>query len=83
MTAKSGKQWSTVPPVPHRRGPQDIIQNPPGVKRSVIVSTELQTFSLFVTPEVLDVKLRETNREAEKLRPGIFHIQTTRGSRRL
>lgn len=66
MTSKSGKQWSTKHAVPHRRGLQDIIRNPPGVRRDGIVSTELQAFRLFVTAEMLDLIVRETNREAER-----------------
>jgi len=66
MIAKSGKQWTATPPVIHRRAPQDIIRNPPGARREGIVETELEAFQLFLTPDFLDIILRETNREAAR-----------------
>jgi hypothetical protein len=32
MKAKSGKMWSKTAPVVHRRGPQDIIRTPSGIR---------------------------------------------------
>ncbi len=55
------------PPVAHRRGPQDIILNPPGVVLDQKMETLSAVFELFITPEILDIIMRETNREADRV----------------
>lgn len=65
--AKSGRPWTTESPASRRRGPQDIICNPPGVFREAVVEKLIDAFLKFITPEILDVVVRETNREAEKV----------------
>ena len=67
MLSKSGRKWSRIPPVVHRRGPQDIIRNPPGIRKESISVKECTAFHKVLTPEILDIVMRETNREAERV----------------
>lgn len=64
MEAKSGRLWSKVAPAVHRRGLQDIIRTPSGIRHEA--HAEMNAFKLPITPEMLDVIARETNREAER-----------------
>jgi len=66
MKAKSGRLWSKVAPAVHRRGPQDIICTPSGKRREAHAENEMNAFKLLITPEMLDVIARGTNREAER-----------------
>ena len=50
-----------------RRGPQDIIRNPPGVTVGRNLTTLKDAFELFITPDILDIIMRETNREANRV----------------
>ena len=52
------------PPAPHRHQQQVIIRNPPGVTRKGIVLSIKASSELFISPELLDVIIRETNSEA-------------------
>ena len=64
MEAKSGRLWSKVAPAVHRRGLQDIIRTPSGIRHEA--HAEMNAFKLLITPEMLDVIACETNREAER-----------------
>ena len=55
------------PPAPHRRQQQDIIRNPSGVTIKGIVQSKQASSELFITPELLDVIIRETNSEANRI----------------
>ena len=66
MKAKSGRLWSKVAPPVHSRGLQDIIRTPSGICREAHAENEMIAFNLLITPEMLDVIARETNREAER-----------------
>ena len=55
--------WNRNPPAQHRREQQDIIRNPPGVTREGIVQSIKASFEFVITHELLDVIMRETNRE--------------------
>jgi len=66
MKAKSGRVWSKVAPAVHRRGLQDIIRTPSGIRREVHADSEMDAFKLLHTPEMLDIIGRETNREGER-----------------
>jgi len=66
MKAKSGRLWTKVAPAVHRRSPQDIIRTPSGIRREAHAENEMNAFKLLITPEMLDVIARETNREAER-----------------
>lgn len=66
MKTKSGKMWSKTAPVVHRRGPQDIIRTPSGIRHEACAENELDIFKLIITPEILDIITRETNREAQR-----------------
>jgi len=66
MKAKSGRLCSKVAPAVHRRGPQDIIRTPSGIRREAHAENEMNSFKLLITPEMLDVIARETYREAER-----------------
>jgi len=66
MKAKSGRIWSIVAPSVHRRGPQDIIRTSCGIRSEACIDTERTVFQLLNTPEMLDIIVRETNREAKR-----------------
>ena len=46
---------------------QDIIRNPPGVTRAGTVQEMEASYDLFITPTILDIIMRETNREATRV----------------
>ena len=64
MTAKSGRSWTSEPPAVYRRGMQDIIRCKPGVTPEARIQTEMEAFLLLITPEIIDIIVRETNRYA-------------------
>ena len=55
------------PPAPHRRQQQDVIRNPPCVTRKGIVQSIKASSELFISPELLDVIIRKTNSEANRI----------------
>jgi hypothetical protein len=67
MKAKSGKVWSSSPPVIHRRQAQDVIHDRPGAKRGSQKPTVSEVYQLYVTEEILDIVIRETNREGRRV----------------
>ena len=46
---------------------QDIIPNPPGVTRAGTVHGMEASYELFITTNILDIIMRETNREANQI----------------
>jgi len=64
MKAKSGRSWTSQPPAVYRRGKEDIIRCKPGVTAEARIKTETEAFNLLMTPEIIDVIVRETNRYA-------------------
>jgi len=66
MKAKSDRVWTKVAAAVHRRGPQDIIYTQSGFCREVHANSEMDVFKLLLTPEMLDIIARETNREAKR-----------------
>jgi hypothetical protein len=67
MTGKNGKVWNLTPPSIHKRGPQDIIRHHVGVTAEGKVQSIKAAFELFLTDEILDIIMRETNREANRV----------------
>lgn len=67
FTSKNGSQWYADPPASRRRGPHDIIRNRPGVRREAVSTTELDAFQKIFSPEIFDIIVRETNREAKRI----------------
>ena len=67
LTGKNGKLWSINPPVIHRRGRQDIIRQHAGITAEGRVENIKDAFGLFLTNEILDIIMRETNREANRV----------------
>ena len=67
MVGCNGKIWTQDPPALGRRQQQDIIRHHPGVTPEGNVQTIKAAFGLFVTPEILDIIMRETNREATRV----------------
>ena len=43
---------------------QDIIRCKPGVTPEARIQTEMEAFLLLITPEIIDIIVRETNRYA-------------------
>ena len=66
MIGRNGKVWTTQPPAVGRRQLQDIIRNPPGITNDARKETMSEVFNLFVSNEILDIIVRETNREARR-----------------
>lgn len=67
MKAKSGKVWSCSAPVIHRRQAQDVIHDRPGAKQGSHKPTVSEVYQLYVTEEIIDVVIRETNREGRRV----------------
>jgi len=67
MVGRNGKMWTPDAPQQGRRQLQDIIRHHPGVTPEGHVQTIKAAFELFVTPEMLDIIMRETNREASRV----------------
>ena len=59
-----GTVWHKHAPDFGRRGPEDIMRQQPGVTHQAQCNTIGQAFSLFITPEMIDLLVLETNREA-------------------
>lgn len=66
MTGKNGYIWETQPPVSGRRRVQDIIRTPAGVTAASRCATICDTYKLFLTPEIIDGIVLQTNREARR-----------------
>ena len=64
MKGRNGTVWHKHAPDFGRRGPEDIMRQQPGVTHQAQCNTIGQTFSLFITPEMIDLLVLETNREA-------------------
>ena len=63
---RTGRHWTTEPPVIHRRQVQDIIRQQPGVTSEGRKDSIKEVFQLYLCEEILSVVIRETNREAER-----------------
>lgn len=61
---KNGTVWERNPPPVGRRREQDIIRTPPGITNEARCDNIQSVFSLFITPEMVDLIARETNRES-------------------
>jgi Transposase IS4 len=66
MTGKNGFLWERQPPASGRRRVQDIIRTSPGVTASSRCGTIFDTYKLFLTPEIIDSIVLQTNREARR-----------------
>src|SRR5688572_11664990 len=66
MTGKNGFLWETQPPASGRRRVQDIIRTPAGVTATSRCDTIVDTYQLFLTPEIIDGIVLQTNREARR-----------------
>ena len=64
MKGRNGTVWHKHAPDFGRRGPEDIMRQQPGVTHQAQCNTIGQAFSLFITPEMIDLLVLETNREA-------------------
>ena len=66
MKGRNGTVWHKHAPDFGRRGPEDIMRQQPGVTHQAQCNTIGQAFSLFITPEMIDLLVLETNREARR-----------------
>lgn len=64
---RNSKAWNITPPAIYRRGPQDVIHHHVGVTAGERVDNIKNAFGLFLTNEILDIIMRETNREASRV----------------
>jgi len=67
MKGKNGKVWNLNPPATYKRGPQDIIRHHVGITAEGKVQCAKASFELFLTDEIVDIVMRETNREAGRV----------------
>jgi len=68
MKAKDGMVWSSQPPPNRgRRRVQDIVREQSGITATARVTSILESFALFLTDEMIDIIVRETNREAQRV----------------
>ena len=66
MKGRNGTVWHKPAPDFGRRGPEDIMRQQPGVTHQAQCNIIGQAFSLFITPEMIDLLVLETNREARR-----------------
>ncbi|XP_050313063.1 uncharacterized protein LOC126748103 [Anthonomus grandis grandis] len=66
--SKYGTQWSKVPYPQTRRGAKDIIKNKQGITPySSNFTTEIEAFLLFMSDNILNILVVQTNRKAEEV----------------
>lgn len=66
-TAKSGMIWYKQPFLRTRRMKRNILNTKPGItQHSADANTILETFNLFLTPEIKDIICLHTNQEASR-----------------
>jgi len=65
MYGKNNFVWETEPPPAGRRREQDIIRMQPGVTGLSTTDDIADVFQLFVTKEIVDNIVIQTNREAK------------------
>ena len=66
--AKSGRTWKADAPNANVRTPSaNILRRRSGVTQRAKVQTIQGSFELFITPEICDIIIRETNRHAESV----------------
>lgn len=67
-TSKSGITWNKIPFRQKRRRVENIIRKKAGLTQySCNISSELDSFLLFLTPEILDIIVTHTNIRAEQV----------------
>lgn len=66
--SKDNTKWRKTPFRAHRKNRNNIVRDKPGLTNySANFETEAQAFSLFLTDELIDIIVRETNRKAEQV----------------
>ena len=68
LSGRNGFSWSTEPPPSGRRREQDIIRTPAGITSAGHVNSILEAYHLYLTPEIVDNIVLQTNREARRIR---------------
>ena len=66
LVGRIGTEWNVDPPNIGRCRAQDIIRTPPGITNAGRCNTIEESFSFFMTPEMLDLVVLETNHEANR-----------------
>jgi len=66
LSRKNGFSWSSEPPPSGRRREQDIIRSPAGITSAGHVNSILEAYHLYLTPEIVDNIVLQTNREARR-----------------
>jgi len=67
MKAKDGTEWETVAKRARRVQAANIITVPPGLtNKSCHITSKLDAFKCFVTPEIVDILVKYTNQKAQK-----------------
>lgn len=64
MKAKDGTQWAATPPSEHQAGRRNIVRERCGPSRNTSMLSNLDTFKLFLTPEMAEIIIRHTNKKA-------------------
>ena len=66
LSGKNGFSWSSEPPPSGRRREQDIIRSPAGITSAGHVNSILEAYHLYLTAEIVDNIVLQTNREARR-----------------
>ena len=75
MKGRNGTVWHKHAPDFDRRGPEDIMRQQPGVTHQAQCNTIGQAFSLFITPEMIDLLFwKLTGKHSARLQTGIMTI---------
>lgn len=65
-TSRSGMKWSSHPAEITKTTTANLVRSKPGITKEGGVQDIAEAFSLFLTNDILDIVVRETNRYAER-----------------
>lgn len=72
--SQDGTQWSRIPYPQTRRGTKNIIKNKQGLTPySSSFTTEIESFLLFLSNDMMEIIVVQTNRKAEEV-SSLFHL---------